>query len=46
MIICPKKEEDEWHAKKCLYGQCKHCKIKKNPLYPIDCGNYNFDMVD
>jgi hypothetical protein len=46
MIVCPKKEKDEWHANKCLYGQCKHCKINFFPFYPIDCGDYNFDMVD
>jgi hypothetical protein len=26
----PQKDEDEWHDKKCLYGQCSDGGIKKN----------------
>jgi len=33
ILICPKKYEDEWHHKKCLYGQCS------------DYGNKNFHYV-
>ncbi len=46
MIVCPKEDEDEWHAKKCFYGQCKHCGIKKNPFCPIECDDFNYAMVD
>jgi hypothetical protein len=46
MIVCPKEDEDEWHAKKCLYGQCKHCGIKKIPFCPIKCDDFNYAMVD
>jgi hypothetical protein len=46
MILCPKKDEDEWHAKKCLYGQCKHCGIKSFRFCLIKCDEFSFSMVD
>jgi hypothetical protein len=34
MIICEKLEEEEWHKKKCLYGQCMFCGVDKFPFCP------------
>jgi hypothetical protein len=42
----PQKDEDEWHDKKCLNGQCNDCGIKKNPLCPIKCNGYNLVVVE
>jgi hypothetical protein len=46
ILICPKKYEDEWHHKKCLYGQCNDYGIKKIPLCPIECNGFNPIMVE
>ncbi len=40
------KDEDEWHHKKCLYGQCNDCGIKKIPLCPIKCNGSNPTIVE
>jgi hypothetical protein len=46
ILICPKKDEDEWHHKKCLYGQCSDCGIKKIPLFLVECNGSNSTMVE
>ncbi len=46
MLICPKKYEDEWHHKKCLYGQCSDYGIKKNPLCRVECNGFNLNVVE
>ncbi len=35
ILVCFKKDEGEWHHKKCLYKQCNDGGIKKIPLCPI-----------
>jgi hypothetical protein len=32
MIVCEKLEEEEWHKKKCLYGQCISYSLDKFPF--------------
>jgi hypothetical protein len=34
MIVCEKPKEEEWHKKKCLYGQCISCGVDKFPFCP------------
>jgi len=46
ILICPQKYEDEWHHKKCLYGQCSDYGIKKIPLCPIECNGFNLIVVE
>jgi hypothetical protein len=31
-VVCPKVEFDEWHRKKCLYGDCAACGVEKLSL--------------
>jgi hypothetical protein len=40
------KNEDEWHHKKCLYGQCDDFGIKKIPLCLVKCNVSNLTMVE
>ncbi len=28
-IVCPKGDFDEWYKKKCLYGDCSTCGVRK-----------------
>jgi len=46
ILICPKKYENEWHRKKCLYGQCSDYGIKKFPLCPVECNGFNLTVVE
>jgi hypothetical protein len=32
MVVCEKLEEEEWHKKKCLHGQCISCGVDKFPF--------------
>ncbi len=42
----PKTDEDEWHHKKCLYGQSNDCGIEKIPLCLVECNGSNSTMVE
>jgi len=46
ILICPKKDEDEWHHNKCLYGQCKDCGIKNILVHPVECNGSNPIVVE
>jgi hypothetical protein len=32
MIVCEKPKEEEWHKKKCLYGQCIYYGVDRFPF--------------
>jgi hypothetical protein len=34
MIVCERPKEEEWHKKKCLYGQCISYGVDKFPFCP------------
>lgn len=46
ILVCLKKDEDEWHHKKCLYGQHSDYGIKKIPLCLVECNGSNSTMVE
>jgi len=46
ILICPPKNEDEWHHKKCLCGQCNDYGIKNNPLCLVECNGFYSTVVD
>ncbi len=44
-IVCPKNDLEEWHAKKCLFGQCGKCGINIFPFCPIESDGSNPFLV-
>ncbi len=36
MIVCEKPKEENWHKKKCLYGQCNSCGVNKFLFYLVE----------
>jgi hypothetical protein len=44
-IVCPKNDLEEWHAKKCLFGQCGKCGINIFPFCPIENDGSNPFLV-
>ncbi len=46
MIVCEKPKEEEWHKKKCMYGQCISCGVNKFPFFPMETNDSTKALVE
>lgn len=35
-ILCPKKDDSQWHARECVFGECVNCGVDFLPICPIE----------
>ncbi len=45
-IVCEKLEEEEWHKKKCLYGQCNSCNVDEFPFCLVEINGSTEALVE